>query len=227
MVPCWTRRAVCAWGHKPSCSGFAFTNSPSLRIPLGWVRIPVPCSRPSFHCPSYLTPRVRGNSLFLGAKSIHLSLIPSMFFRISLLEPDPVIFFPFTETDFTIVDFLHHLTSSQFFYDSPSASNWWCPNNCLPFTRILGWQGILPRFREAGSAQIVRWGNFHLPEPESQIPGINQIPILQNNWSLHILHLSLSMTKSTLNLSLVMIVNGFFGFSGFLHWFSNGRGFPF
>ena len=40
-----------------------------------------------------------------------------MFFRISLLEPDPMIFFPFAETDFTIVDFLHHLPGSQFFYD--------------------------------------------------------------------------------------------------------------
>ena len=28
-----------------------------------------------------------------------------------------MIFFPFTETDFTIVDFLHHLPGSQFFYD--------------------------------------------------------------------------------------------------------------
>ena len=39
-------------------------------------------------------------SFSVGQKSIHLSLIPSMFFRISLLEPDPVIFFPFAETDF-------------------------------------------------------------------------------------------------------------------------------
>ena len=53
----------------------------------------------------------------VGQKSIHLSLIPSMFFRISLLEPDPMIFFPFAETDFTIVDFLHHLPGSEFFYD--------------------------------------------------------------------------------------------------------------
>ena len=40
-----------------------------------------------------------------------------MFFRISLLKPDPMIFFPFAETDFTIVDFLHHLPGSEFFYD--------------------------------------------------------------------------------------------------------------
>ena len=28
-----------------------------------------------------------------------------------------MIFFPFTETDFTIVDFLHHRPGSKFFYD--------------------------------------------------------------------------------------------------------------